>query len=354
MYGNHLLRHVVYILSIASATPDHCFRQTDIMQQMLDHLSLSPSQQQNLKRLYQNSDIETRYSVMKNYNLLFDHPKANERNAIFKKEAPKLAIKAARKAIDQSLKDPKQITHVISVSCTGMIAPGIEYYLIKELGLNLTVERIGINFMGCFGAFNGLSVAKAIISENPHHCVLLVCTELCSLHGQLDLTSDTLLGNSIFGDGAAACVLGGDKSENYLWEITERASLLIEDTADYISWEVAESGYKMKLSSRVPVLIKRNISGYAKSLLKDKVTFEKCHWAIHPGGKSILQAVEKGCSLMPQQIESSRKVLENYGNMSSATFLFVLEHSKKYHAKWTIGMAFGPGLSIEGILLRAP
>ena len=345
---------MTYILSVASASPDHCFHQTDIMQQMLERLNLSPTQHQSLKRLYQNSDIHTRYSVMKDYTLLFQHPKANERNAIFKEEAPKLAIKAARKALNQSNKDPKQITHVISVSCTGMMVPGIEYYLIKELDLKWTVGRIGVNFMGCFGAFNGLSVAKAIISENPNNLVLLVCTELCSLHGQLDLSSDTLLGNSIFADGAAACILGGNKSENYLWEITERTSLLIEDSVDYMAWDVAESGYKMKLSSRVPVLIKRNIAGYAKSLLQDKVTFEECHWAVHPGGKSILKAVEKECALSPTQIESSRKILQTYGNMSSATFLFVLEHSQKLYSKWTIGMAFGPGLSIEGILLRVP
>lgn len=345
---------MTYLLSVASASPDHCFQQTDIMQRMLERLSLSSTQHQSLKRLYQNSDIHTRYSVLKDLNVLFDYPKADERNAIFKEEAPKLAIKAARKALDQSGKDPKQITHVISVTCTGMMAPGIEYYLVKELGLNWTVGRIGVNFMGCFGAFNGLSVAKAIISENPNNLVLLVCTELSSLHGQLDLSSDTILGNSIFADGAAACILGGNKSENYLWEITERASLLIEDSIDYMAWDVAESGYKMKLSSRVPVLIKRNIAKFAKSLLNDKATFEECHWAVHPGGKSILQAVEKECSLLPKQIESSRTVLQNYGNMSSATFLFVLEHAKKLRSHWTIGMAFGPGLSIEGILLRAP
>lgn len=343
---------MTYILSVASASPDHCFHQTDIMQRMLERLNLSPTQEESLKRLYQNSDIHTRYSVMKDYNVLFEYPKAHERNAIFKEEAPKLAVKAARKALTQSDKDPKQITHVISVSCTGMMAPGIEYYLIKELGLNWNVGRIGINFMGCFGAFNGLSVAKAIISENPNNLVLLVCTELCSIHGQLDLSSDTLLGNSIFADGAAASIVGGNESKNFLWEIIERTSLLIEDSVDYMAWDVAESGYKMKLSSRVPVLIKRNIARYARSLLKDKATFEECHWAVHPGGKAILTSVEKECSLLPKQIESSRKILQTYGNMSSATFLFVLEHAQKLHSKWTIGMAFGPGLSIEGILLR--
>jgi predicted naringenin-chalcone synthase len=344
---------MTYILSLATASPDYCYQQEDVANRMLENLNLSQDQKESLAQLYRHSAIHTRYSVANNYDVIFTNPTTNERNDIYKVEAPKLAIKAAKKAFDQWDGLPQKITHVISVSCTGMMAPGIEYFLIKELGLSPSVGRLGINFMGCYGAFSGISAAKALAKENPHHRILLVCTELCSLHGQVDLSSDTLLANALFADGAGACIIGGDGSGHYLWEIIEQSSLLLENSAHLMSWEVANSGYAMKLSAKVPVLIRKNITPFARSLLGEKVTFEECHWAIHPGGKSIIQAVEKECALLPSQTDSSWKTLKEYGNMSSATFLFVLEKSLKTRSEWTLGLAFGPGLTMEGILLRS-
>ncbi|CCB86488.1 putative uncharacterized protein [Parachlamydia acanthamoebae UV-7] len=344
---------MAYILSLATESPDYCFQQEVIAENMVKGLRLSSEQSENLRRLYRNSDIQTRYSVMQNFDSLYKEPTSKQRNEIYKEEAPKLAIKAAKKALVAWQKNPLEITHVISVSCTGMMAPGIEYYLIKELGLRPSVGRVGVNFMGCFGAFNGISVAKALAKENPKHRILLVCTELCSLHAQTDLSSDTLLANALFADGAAACIVGGEASENYLWEIVERSSLVLADSDHAMSWEVGNSGYFMKLSSRVPVFIKKHIVEFANGLLKQNCSFEECHWAIHPGGKAIIQAIEKECDLLPGQTTSSWETLKLYGNMSSATFLFVLEKSLKNRQKWTVGIGFGPGLSIEGLLMRS-
>lgn len=342
---------MAYILSLATASPDFCFSQETIANQMIKNLSLSEAQVKTLKNLYSASAIQTRYSVMKDFDLLFTRPAADERNIIYKTEAPKLAIKAAKKAIDQWGHPPHAITHVISVSCTGMMAPGIDYFLIKEIGLSRNVRRVAINFMGCFGAFNAMAVAKSIVKEDPSHCVLLVCTELCSLHGQEDLSASTLLANALFADGAGACIIGGHKRQPYLWEILAQSSHLLDHSADLMGWEVAKSGYAMTLSPKVPVLIRKNIGFFAKSLLHT-LTFEECHWAIHPGGKAILQAIEKECRLLPSQTDSSWQTLKQYGNMSSATFLFVLEKSLKKRFKWTLGLAFGPGLTMEGMLLK--
>ena len=343
---------MAYILSLATATPSYRFEQSAIASEMLKSLRLSPEQEKALVELYARSGIQSRYSVMHNFDLLFTSPTSRERNAIYKQEAPKLALEAAKKAIAKWKGDPKTLTHVISVSCTGMMAPGIECLLIQELSLNSSVGRFGINFMGCFGAFNGLSLAKALSKENPHNRILLVCTELCSLHAQVDHTADTFLANALFADGAAACIVSGERADTTLWEIIERSTFFLPDTLHLMTWEAADSGYAMTLSSKVPVCIRKNILPFAKALVQKHVTFEECQWAIHPGGKSILKAVEKACALHAWQTENSWEILKNYGNMSSATFLFVLEKSLQNQARWTIGMAFGPGLTIEGILLR--
>ena len=343
---------MAYILSLATASPNYCFKQEEVVDNMIKRMNFSEEQSKKLKNLYDNSSIHTRFSVLENFDSLYKGPTSKERNEIYKKEAPKLALKAAKKALAASQENPQHISHIISVSCTGMMAPGIECHLIKELGLSPTISRLGINFMGCFGAFNGISVANALAKENPKNRILLVCTELCSLHAQLDLSSDTILANSLFADGAGACVIGDEAPQGYLWEITRRSSHIFPDSNHFMSWDVGDSGYTMKLSARVPVLIKNGIKPFVHHLLEKNCAFEECSWAIHPGGKSIIQAIEKGCDLQPQQTSGSWETLRDYGNMSSATFLFVLEKCIKLDRKWTVGIAFGPGLSMEGLLMK--
>ena len=344
---------MAYILSIATQSPEYQFKQKEIAGSMIKGLGLSPEQALSLNTLYEHSEIDTRHSVIENFDTLYKNPTSKERNEMYKREAPKLAIQAAQKALNAWDGSPQDITHIISISCTGMMAPGIEYYLIQELNLPPSVGRIGINFMGCFAAFNGISVAKALVKENPKHRVLLVCTELCSLHGQIDFSSHSFLANSLFADGAAACIIGGDPHEKYLWEIMKRSSCILPNSDQEMTWEVGNNGFFMKLSSKVPVFVKRHIEQFARNLAGENCTFEECLWAIHPGGKSIIKAIEKSCSLVPSQTTHSWDVLKNYGNMSSATFLFVLEKSLKMQKKWTLGIGLGPGLTIEGVLMRS-
>ena len=175
-------------------------------------------------------------------------PGTSSRNAIYKKEAPQLSLDASQKALERWGGSLSEITHVISVSCTGMIAPGIEYYLMQKLGLSPSVNRLGINFMGCFGAFKGLSVARAFALENPSHRVLLVCTELCTLHLQADQDGETLVANSIFADGSAAAIVGMDPtpSERPLWEIMRTHSIGIENSHNLMSWEASDHGYLIR------------------------------------------------------------------------------------------------------------
>lgn len=358
------------ILAISTAVPSYSISQQEIADKIIQILSIDQEKSKTFRKFYKNSAIETRYSITpdfskecKEWNFLGKEfpkkiPGTLERNDLYKIEAPKLAYEAANKALKMWGGDPKAITHIISVSCTGMVAPGIEFILMQELNLNSSIQRLGINFMGCFGAFNGLSVAKAFAKENPKHRILLVCTELCSLHFQAAQTPDNLLANSLFSDGAAAVVIGTALKENEvsIWEIINKHSLGIANTSQHMKWEIGEHGFIMKLSQKVPVLLSRHIASFVESFVDPHFSYADCDWAIHPGGKSIIQAVKKALNLEEGLTEASWEILKNYGNMSSATILFVLNKllEKNSSNKWTVGLGFGPGLSIEGILLRRP
>lgn len=356
------------ILALGTAVPPYIYSQEEIADQFIHILDMDQEKQLAVKRIYQHSAIEKRHSILADFQKQreewdfwgTDYPRTvpgmSERNLLYKQEAPRLAKQAALQALERWGGDLSQITHVISVSCTGAIAPGIEFYLMQEFGLSPTVNRLSINFMGCFGAFKGLSVARAFAQENPDHRILVVCTELCSLHLQASQDSETLVGNSLFADGSAAVIVGNypKSTEKPLWNIIKSHSMGIEDSLERMSWEAGDSGFFMRLSPAVPVLIRRHIKAFVQGLLPSRLEFDQCDWAIHPGGKSIIQAVERALELESTQTLSSWNTLANYGNMSSATFLFVLDHlSRQAQLRpWSVGIAFGPGLSFEGLLLQ--
>lgn len=357
------------ILALSTAVPPHIYWQKDLAKMASSLFGLNKDNAEYANRIYTNSAIEKRHSVFDDLHKTPEQreflgaqypdiiPGMSDRNIRYKKEAPQLAEQAARQAMESWGGDPSQITHVISVSCTGVMAPGIEFLLMQNLGLPPSVNRLGINFMGCFGAIKGLSVARAFAQENPANRILLVCTELCTLHIQTDNDGETIVGHSLFGDGSAAAIIGSKPidQKNPLWEIHRFYSLGFKNSLDKMSWEAGDKGFLMRLSHTVPVLIGRQIQEFKEGLLKE-IHADQCDWAIHPGGKSILQAIEKKLNLNRDQTEASWKTLNDYGNMSSATFLFVLDllsRQEKRH-EWTAGVSFGPGLSAEGILLGKP
>jgi len=356
------------ILAIGTAVPPFEYLQAEIGEKVINVLSLDSEKAKAIRLLYQNSAIHTRYSVLPDFTKErsdwsfwgSEFPKTipgmAQRNDAYKVEAPKLAYQAAEKAIKAWGGDPSTITHVISVSCTGVIAPGIEFNLMQHLNLIPSTQRLGINLMGCFGAFKGLAVAHSFALENPNNRILLVCTELCSLHFQVEQNLDNMLANSLFSDGAAAVIVGSNPTPNETphLEIHNKGSLGIDNSTEKMKWEAGDQGFVMKLSHTVPVLLSRKIGSFVDSLVNPHFSPTDCDWAIHPGGKSVIQAIEKALSLEPTQTQASWDTLAAYGNMSSATFLFVLNRliEQKSQKKWTLGLGFGPGLSVEGILLR--
>lgn len=353
------------ILSLATAVPAHALSEEAYIKAASRYLACTDQQKSLLKRIVEGTQIAKRHTVIADFldeegkgSLFGADQKATTkiRNEIFKEEAPKLAKKACSLALNEWGGNPEEITHVISISCTGLLAPGIELLLIKHLGLSHEVERLGINFMGCFGAFKGLAIAKALALENPQHRILVVCVELCSIHFQEDLTKESIVANSLFADGAGAFIVGAHprKNEKPLLEIHQQKSIAIPDSLNEMTWDISDHGFQMRLLPTIPASIENHILPFIRKVIGTIVPFEECAWAIHPGGKGILEGIERGCSLSREDLSSSWKVLNEYGNMSSPTFLFVLKEilAAPRKKEWVVGMGFGPGLSMEGVLLK--
>lgn len=354
------------ILAIDKAIPVNFISQKELAGIISHLLHLSEEESWILEKIYENSAIEKRFSVVPD---ILDPKKRfctsaqglrivgmTERNEIYKREAPALAERAAKGALNHWNRPYNEITHVISVSCTGVVSPGIEYILAHQLGLDPSTSLLGVNFMGCFGAFKALKVACKIAKENPKNRILLVSTELCTLHFKPKGDIESIVIQSLFADGSAAIVLGCNPRENEtpLFNIRNERSYFIKDTMQDMTWDASDEGFNMRLSQRVPSIINEYIKKFIPLLIESQNPFESFEWAIHPGGKSIIEAIEKTLQLNRSQTISSWNVLRNYGNLSSATILYVLEDMLNRQIPKTniIGLGFGPGLSIEGLLLE--
>lgn len=357
------------ILALATAVPPYAIDQRLFANRFAECLGLNSEERERLFRICDKTRIKNRYSVIADYqnpgflgslysnDFPSDVPKTLARNEIYKKEALPLSIKAASAALNKWGGDPGQITHVISVSCTGVMAPGIEFQLIQRLGLRPQCKRFGINLMGCFGAFQGIALGTAFAKENSCNRVLIVCTELCSLHMQASNDKCDFVSNALFADGAGAILLGAEPrgDETPLWEVCSHASLALSGSEREMTWEVGNHGFLMNLSEKVPKKFKLHISNFLNCLLKDQEIAASSYWAVHPGGAAILEAVAQTLGLNSESdLRDSWDVLEQYGNMSSATFLFVLErqNARAKEKEWSIGLGFGPGLALEGVLLK--
>jgi predicted naringenin-chalcone synthase len=274
-------------------------------------------------------------------------PTTGARMARYAAEAGPLAHRASRGAMREAGWQPDSVTHLVTVSCTGFAAPGVDLALIEGLGLRPTVERTHVGFMGCHGALNGLRVARAFATADPSARVLLCAVELCSLHYYYGNAADKLLANAIFADGAAA--VAGSSTPG-AWSLRSSGSCLIPSSAPDMGWTVGDRGFEMTLSRRVPGLIARHLKPWLESWLGDNgLSLGNVKtWAVHPGGPKIISAVEESLELAPEALAVSRGVLADYGNMSSPTILFVLDRLRKQNApRPCVALGFGPGLVAE-------
>lgn len=348
------------IVSIGLSNPGTPIPQAEISRFMQVAHQLEPQERRKLDFLYRKSGIDSRHSVLDDFQKeevsdftffpknkeLNPFPGTAARMQVFEEKGPELAEQAVRSALLQAEVEANSLTHLILISCTGMVAPGLELDLMRRLGIPSSVERYCIHFMGCYAAFTGLRLADQLVKANPKARVLVVSVELCTLHFQKEYTEDNLLANSLFGDGAAAAlVMQSEKGlliKNYLSEV------LWEGEKD-MAWKIGDFGFEMRLSQYIPSLLNQGIRKL-RNLFEEKFNFSQVqHFAIHPGGKQILIQVQEAFGLSPEVNRHALEVLRTCGNMSSASILFVLERMLQDSSIQgdILALGFGPGLTLE-------
>jgi predicted naringenin-chalcone synthase len=362
----------VYLHHIETAVPGHAHSQLAIEQTMAAWAD-NPRTARLIRQVYRRSGIETRHSVLPDFAgdeeaQLFRQdtggrvrqPSTGERNRCYHAESKPLAERAAQAALKRcETFHASDITHLITVSCTGFYNPGIDHHLIAELGLPPSTERYHLGFMGCYAAFPAMRMAQQFCLADPGAAVMIVCLELCTLHMQPNSTSDSILANALFADGAATAIVSARSpaADSSVLTLGQFHSALVPEGRADMAWDIGDTGFNLALSSYVPKVIGQNIGQAVEELLdrsgltRDNVGI----WAVHPGGKAILDKVEQALGLEPARLALSRETLSRYGNMSSATILFVLDRIlrlAKRQSTSICAMAFGPGLTVETATMR--
>ena len=364
-----------YLGAIGTAVPPHRLPQPVIAGFMARALELDAAGTRKLRALYRVSGIEHRHSVLPDYGReagqfeffpntpgLEPFPRVAPRLAAYRHAALPLALAAVRASLAQAPGvEADSLTHLITVSCTGMYAPGLDIELVQALGMAPSVRRTCVNFMGCYAAVNALRLADEMVRANPAARVLVVSVELCTLHFQKSHEPDHLISNALFGDGAAACLVQGQPLPGGQPSLALRAfhcGLEPAGLAD-MAWHIGDFGFEMTLSGYVPALIEGGIGALVARLLHELPVRAQDirHFALHPGGRKILEAIEKALGLTAHDNRHAYQVLREYGNMSSATVLFVLRELLAHatpadHGAPVLSCAFGPGLTMEAMLLE--
>ena len=352
---------------IGTAVPTQSLSQAEALEVAHRINAESPEQARLMDRIYQKTKVLNRGSVllgkeadggMNRKRLSFygtESPGTEERMQAFGEHAGQLALQAAREALNDSGFRPSAITHLVTVSCTGFQSPGVDLFLIDKLGLSAAVQRTHVGFMGCHGALNGLRVAHAFAEMDPSSVVLLCAVELCSLHMSYGWHPEQVVANALFADGAAAVVgsAGPPRSDRDL-VLQGSGSMVIPDSADLMHWEIGDHGFSMGLSPLVPATVGAALLPWLQDWLQTRAVdlSEIRSWAVHPGGPKILSTCAEALGLDPELLDDSRVVLQDHGNMSSATILFILERLRRRSvAGPCLALAFGPGLSAELALL---
>lgn len=357
------------ILGQGTALPEHAIDMEEALQYAEAFAAGSEDEVRRLRLVYRKCGVDRRHITLLDgpagtgerqgfFQLPNGHrrhgPRIGARMRRYERDALPLATRASEEALAQSELDPSAITHLVTVSCSGFAAPGVDIGLIKGLGLSQRVERTHVGFMGCHGALNGLRVARAICESNPDARVLLCAVELCSLHYAVKGEPDQLVANALFADGAAALVAAPDLGKDgFDWRVSGTASCLIPDSGEDMSWRIGDHGFVMTLSRRVPGLIRCHLPAFVDSWLAEHglKTPDIRSWAVHPGGPRILDGVAEALDLPGGALDVSRQVLRECGNMSSPTLLFILRRLRDQQApRPCVALGFGPGLMAEAAL----
>lgn len=360
------------ISAIGLANPKHRFKQTQILGFMSKAHQLTDNDRSRLKKLYDISGIDYRYSVLQDFGLdtgsfqffgngpaLTPFPVTKVRMDEYQRTAKEVAAHAIEDLFSGiKVFDPSSVTHLITVSCTGMYAPGLDIDIQELFSLSKNIERTCINFMGCYGAFNALKVADYICRADKDAKVLIVAVELCTLHFQRENTLPNWLSNSLFSDGGSAVLIEAEhsRSTGKAFKLHCFYNQLVSEAKNEMKWNIGNTGFDMHLSSHIAKNIKSKVTEVTNSLIHKAGTKvgNITKLAIHPGGRRILEVCEETLNFPPGTLKHSYETLRQYGNMSSVTILFVLAKMLKEaeQDEHIMSFAFGPGLTFESMILK--
>lgn len=355
------------ITSIATSLPEFKHTQDKLYEFSDNIFSTNETDSRKLKFLYHQSGISNRYSVIPDYSKTINDwifyppskdlepfPGIEKRMQYYAREATKLSVAAIEKCIKNQLAK-EDITHLITVSCTGMSAPGLDLDIIEQMNLPKNIVRTSVNFMGCYAAIHALKIADAFCKSSSKANVIVVCTELCTLHFQKEISVDNITASLLFADGCAAMLLQNESTEKGIILQDFYSDVSFKGKKD-MAWQISSKGFLMTLTGFVPDLIKEDFEGLVTASLEStgKTKTDITHWCIHPGGKKILDTIVRSLGISDAALAHSYSVLKDYGNMSSATIVFVLKKifdelrmENPTEEANIFGAAFGPGLTME-------
>ena len=356
------------IISIATGVPAFKHKQEELFAFAEKVYCNNETDSRKLRYLYNHSGIQNRYSVVPDFSVvakertffppttdLEPFPGIEHRMKLFNEHAGTLSANTIEACILGKI-NKNEITHLITVSCTGLSAPGIDLQVMEIMGLSKNIIRTSVNFMGCYAAVHALKIASAFCSSTENANVVVVCTEFCTLHFQKEITADNMTSSLLFADGCAAMLVQGKNSEHKGIHINNFFSDVSFKGKKDMAWELSSKGFLMTLTGYVPDLIKEDFKGLVDKALhtSGKKLQDITHWCIHPGGKKILDSICTSLEIENELLQYSYDVLKDYGNMSSPTILFVLKRildemelnsTDKFNL--IFGAAFGPGLTME-------
>ncbi|GMK40916.1 hypothetical protein PCCS19_39720 [Paenibacillus sp. CCS19] len=367
-YRIKIAQNKVALLGIGTALPECRLNQRDTALRLAEGLEAAGQRDAArwARRIFNQSGVETRHTCVTSLSGpasesrfapgTAEHlvPQTAERMAMYQEFAPILAERAAREALTDSGVAANEVTHVLTVSCTGMYLPGLDAELTNRLGLNEGTRRLPLTFLGCAAGMTAMRTARELVAADEQAVALIVCVELCTLHTQPSGDRESLYAAAFFGDGASACVIGrpskqrGAHGDRFL--LAEGWAGLAAEASEAMRWTIGNHGFDLFLSPQVPELLSRYVPDMVERYAP---AFTPGWWAIHPGGRGIIDSVQKLFGLSDEDTQASREVLRSYGNMSSVTILFVLreirEQLRQEGGGRSEGMAvaFGPGLTAE-------
>ncbi|HEU4898484.1 MAG TPA: type III polyketide synthase [Actinomycetota bacterium] len=342
------------IQALGTAMPDHyVFKQSEIVEAFF---AGQPGWDPSFAEVFEKSGVDRRASVVDPAWYGARPRTTADRMRAFAPAARKLGAEAARRALERAGPGAAaEVSDLLAVSCTGYSGPGLDVHLADDLGLGGRVQRLAIGHMGCYAALPALRTAAALATASGRRA-LVTCVELSTLHTQPPKTREDAVYLALFGDGAAAALVGLDGDGPV---IAGSATVTVPGSEERMGWLVEDEGFRMWLSPRVPALVERAVGGLVDEVLRPHglTGADVDHWAVHPGGPEIVDRVQRRLRLGDAQLARSREALADGGNRSSATVLFILEQllagGEVEPGQWIVALAFGTGLTLEALLLRA-